>query len=482
MVSESIPYREFIASKKKYAEPSGFHVDPSELSPALFDWQRDVVSYALRIGRGALFEECGLGKTVQQLEWCYQVAKKTRGLVLSLCPLAVAQQTIREAERFELTRGLPICFAASQDQIPFTNGIVITNYEKLKNFKADRFAGIDLDESSCLKSFTSQTKKVLCDLFRETPYRLAATATPSPNDLMELGNHSQFLGAMPSSEMLSVWFINDTMKVGKYRLRGHAEEDFWRWVASWGVCLSSPADLGYPADGYVLPPLEIIEHEVDCDEPPPEKGQLFSNESINATSIHREKRRSIEERAEVVGSLVNGTGAGCGSGDSTSPWIVWCDTDYEADALVKRIPDAVEVRGSYADSRKERLIEAFTTGEARVIITKPEICGFGLNWQHCSRTVFAGLSYSFERFYQATRRIYRFGQKSPVKVHIVNSPAEQVVWRTVRGKEDQHKLMQSRMSEAMQESQMEFVRGVRKLREYQAGRAMELPGWLAGRM
>ncbi len=472
--SSSQAYRDFISAKKKYAEPSGFIIDPSDLSPSLFPWQRDVVSYALRTGRAALFEECGLGKTIQQLEWGYQVARKTRGNVLCLCPLAVAQQTLRAAEQFDIGRGsLPIIMAASQDQIPFTNGIVITNYEKLDKFRSESFAGVILDESSILKSYNGKTKQALCRSFSSTPFRLAATATPSPNDLMELGNHSEFLGAMPSSEMLSVWFINDAAHVGKYRLRGHAHEDFWRWVSSWAVCLSSPADLGYSSEGYDLPPLEIIEHEVGCEDGEPGSGQLFRNDSINATSIHREKRISLNERTERTAAIVNG---------SAEAFTVWCETNEESELLAKLIPDAVEVRGSQADTKKVELLDRFSTGQARVIVTKPSIAGFGVNWQHCHNAVVCGLSYSFEKFYQLVRRHYRFGQKHPVRIHVVNSPAEQVVWRAIKGKEANHQLMQSGMSNAMRESQMEFVRGVRKLRQYEAVRGMELPGWLRGRV
>lgn len=464
-------YREFLTSKRTYAKPCGFRVNRSRLPQCLKPFQSDTVEYLLRIGRGAAFEECGLGKTLQQLSWSFAVAEQANAVVLILCPLAVAGQTLREAKRFGLeSASLPIGVFAAGDQVPYTRGVAITNYEKLAKFDCSKFAGVALDESSILKSFTGKTKQALCHSFRDTPYRSAWTATPSPNDLLELGNHSEFLGAMPSSEMISRWFINDSMHVGKYRLKGHAEDDYWQWVSSWAVSLATPADLGYPDDDYVLPPMDIIEHVVTIEDDAPPTGMLFANGGISATSIHKEKRRSINERAEVAASLVNQ--------ESSEPWIVWCDTDYEADALAALIPDAVEVRGSYPDYKKERNVELFSTGQARVIITKPSVCGHGLNWQHCARMAFVGVSYSFENFYQAARRTWRFGQLRPVQCHVINSEAEQVIWRTVMSKESAHRQLQSKMSQAMRASQMELVRGIRKVEEYNATQRMELPGWL----
>ena len=467
-------YRTFLESKRTFKADSGFVIEPDQINPALHQWQGDCVRYWLKRGTAAGFEECGLGKTIQQLEWAYHVASHTKGLVLVLCPLAVGQQTLREAERFGICRnGLHIHVAKAQDDIPFTNGIVITNYEKLPKFKPERFAGVVLDESSILKSFNGKTKQSLCKAFEATQFKLAATATPAPNDQLELGNHSEFLGVLPSREMISRFFINDSMNAGRYRLMGHAERHFWEWVASWAVSLESPADLGYPDDGYVLPELVLHEHEVDVDESPSSQGLLFNNEAVNATTIHREKRKSAAARSEVVAGLVN---------NSSDSWVVWCDTDYEADELVKRIPDAVEVRGSFSDGKKIQAIDQFSLGLARVIITKPEICGFGLNWQHCHHTAFVGVSYSFERFYQAIRRQWRFGQVNPVQCHVVNSAAEQVAWRSVRRKERDHREMKTSMAKVMLSAQMELVRGMRlKPVEYCAEQAMMLPTWLKGK-
>lgn len=466
-------YRQFLASKRSYKPDSGFELDPAELNPMLFPWQGDCVRYGLRRGSCALLEECGLGKSFQQLEWAYQVARHTGGNVLLFCPLAVAGQTLREAARFDISREgrIPIMIAKAQDEIPFVNGIVISNYDKLHHFQPEKFAAVVLDESSILKNMMGKMRNKLCESFSKTPFRLACTATPSPNDQTELGNHSEFLGQMRHSEMLGRFFVNQADDNKGYRLRKHAVGQFWDWVSTWAISLETPADLGYPADGYVLPPLEIYEHEVEADDTPTQPGQLFANESINATTIHREKRMTNIARAEVVAGLTN---------NSTDSWIVWCDTDYEADELAKRIPDAVEVRGSFSEFKKEQAIEKFSTGQARIIITKPDICGHGLNWQHCHKIAFVGLSYSFERFYQAVRRSYRFGQKMPVEVHVVNSAAEQVVWRTVKWKEEEHRLMKKSMSGAMLASQMEHVRGisVNRLRKYEPGQDLILPEWM----
>ena len=464
-----IDYQEFLSKKKTYSPDVGITVDASQTNPSLRPWQSDSVRYLLRRGRGAVFWECGLGKTFSQLEWAYQVVKATHGRAILLCPLAVAPQTLREYERFNIGRGeVPIKVCDSQEAFPYLSGICVTNYEKLSKFDAKSFNAVILDESSILKSFNGKTKQALCDAFAATPFRLACTATPAPNDQLELGNHAEFLGAMKSNEMISRWFINDSMQVGKYRLRHHAKADFWDWVSSWAVSLESPADLGYPADDYNLPPLEMIEHCVEVDDTPP-PGFLFSSESINATSIHREKRKSNEARSELVASLVNA---------SSESWIVWCDTDYEADELRKRIPDAVEVRGSHPEHRKVRDIDAFTRGEARVIISKSTICGFGLNWQHCQNVAFVGVSYSFEQFYQAVRRVWRFGQTKPVRIHVALSPAEEVVWRVVRRKQEDHMSMKASMSGAMLDAQMERVRGTKRLDRYVPNQQIVLPNWM----
>lgn len=423
-------YDAFIESKTRRAKAHGF--EPLPFIAPLFDWQGHVVTWAVRQGRAALFEDCGLGKTIQQLEWASQVQRHTGGAVLILTPLAVAHQTAHESERFGITAQV----VESQAEVSGA-GIWITNYEKLDKFDAAAFAGVVLDESSILKNFTGKIRKKLTDSFSETPYRLACTATPAPNDYMEFGQHCEFLGVMPSNEMLSRWFINDTMNFGSYRLKGHAESDFWHWVASWAACVSSPEDIGFDGSAYNLPALNLRRIEVDVDEASGSvDGELFRNPELNATNIHKEMRISCVPRCAAAAEMVN---------NSDEPWIVWCNTNYEADELKRVIPSAVEVRGSDSAKDKERKLDEFTEGRARVIITKPGVAGYGLNWQHCNNVVFVGLSYSFEDFYQALRRSYRFGQSKEVNAYIVQGRTESSIMATVQKKIDAHKQMQQRM-------------------------------------
>jgi len=354
-------YEEFIAGKGALVSPVGL-TGPFALSPALFPFQRDVVAWALSLGRAAIFAECGLGKTLMQLEWARIVAERAGGRVLILSPLAVAQQTIREGARF----GIPVRYAASQADVG--DGITITNYERLDRFDAASFAGVVLDESSILKSFMGRTKRTLVTMFASTPYRLACTATPAPNDHIELGNHSEFLGVLDSFEMLTRWFINDTSLFGNYRLKGHAEAPFWDWVCSWARCVTKPSDLGYSDDGYVLPELSMHRHVVDVDVRNGRGENLFRVPDLSATSVHREKRLTAPARAATIGALV--------ALEYREPWLVWCDTDYEADALTAVISGATEVRGSDSLESKERALMGFVDGSVRVLVTKPGIAGW----------------------------------------------------------------------------------------------------------
>jgi hypothetical protein len=323
-----------------------------------------------------------------------------------------------------------------------------------------------LDESSILKAYTGATKRALCQRFENTPYRLACTATPAPNDRMELGNHSEFLGVMPSDDMLARWFINDGGKAGTYRLRKHGERDFWRWMASWSVCISSPADLGFSDEGFKLPELVTYEHVIDCKA---ESGYLFAvPRQVSATNVHREKRAYLNERAEVVAGLTN---------NDTDCWAVWCDTDYEADALVRRIPDAVEVRGSHSEKIKEDRLRAFSDGQVRVMITKPEIGGFGLNWQHCHKTTwFAG--YSYERFYQSIHRLLRYGQMHDVDCHVVRTVNEGSIVESIERKRRQHAEMQREMASLMSEGMREELGFGNQPKRYVAERTGSVPAWL----
>lgn len=426
-------YDTFINNKTRRAQSHGF--EPLSITAPLFDWQQHIVKWAVKQGRCALFEDCGLGKTAQQLEWADQVRRHTGGSVLILTPLAVAHQTAHEAEKFGIKAKVVECHDDCKE-----SGIFITNYEKLDKFDCSRFVGVVLDESSILKNFTGKTRKKLTEEFSETPFRLACTATPAPNDYMEFGQHCEFLGVMPSNEMLSRWFINDTMNFGSYRLKGHAESDFWKWVASWAACVSNPSDIGFDGSKYELPELTINPHFVGVDETEgADEGELFRTTSLNATTIHKEMRISNEARCNLAFEL-------CKTHDR--PVIVWCNTNYEADLLKKLIDDAVEVRGSDSSKDKERKIDLFTSGEKRIIITKPGVAGYGLNWQHCSDVIFVGLSYSFEDFYQALRRSYRFGQKKKVIAHVIQGKNEQSILSVVQEKINAHKKMQESMKQA----------------------------------
>jgi DNA modification methylase len=432
MTTTNQDYDEFIAAKVKVAKAAGF--EPLEIKAPLFDWQKSVVQWAVRTGRAALFEDCGLGKTAQQLEWARQVADHTNAPVIILTPLAVAHQTAHEAEKF----GIVAKVANHQNDVTGP-GVWITNYEKLEHFDTTSFSGVVLDESSVLKAFTGKTRIALTEAFASTPYRLCCTATPSPNDYTEFGQHAAFLGVCSPAQMLATFFVNDTFNTGDWRLKKHAETEFWKWMASWACCVAKPSDIGFSDEGYILPRLHMFEHIVDVDETVAAGDELFRVATLSATTMHKEMRLTSESRAAKVAELVNGN-------DET--WIVWCNTNDEADHLVRMIPDAIEVRGSETAVVKERKLDEFTEGRARVIISKPSIAGFGLNWQHCHNVAFVGLSYSFESFYQALRRSYRFGQKNEVKAHIVQARTEGAITQTIHRKIEQHKTMQEQMKQA----------------------------------
>lgn len=430
-------YRSFLRGKHLIDHPTGFECGP--LPEKLFPFQRVIVQWACRRGRAAIFADCGLGKTGMQLAWASEVCRVTGGKVLILAPLAVAGQTVREAFKFGIEGCRAVRTMAECDGVR----ICVTNYEKLAHFDPAQFAGVVLDESSILKAFTGKTKREIVRTFKDTPYRLACTATPAPNDYLELQNHAEFLSAQGHGEMLARYFVADSMEAGNYRLKKHAEEAFWHWVHNWAVSVTKPSDLGFPDEGFELPPITTIRHTITVP-PKPKGGMLFAMATLSATTMHDELRETCPERAAKVAELVNG---------STEPWIVWCNTNYEADELVARIPDAVEVRGSHAPADKEDRLEAFSTGRSRVIVTKPSIAGYGLNWQHCRNIAFIGLSYSYEDYYQATRRSWRFGQDKEVFCHVVQCESEKAIADAVARKESDHNAMRAAMSAAMRREQ-----------------------------
>lgn len=461
-------YQQFLKSKHRTVTENGFEAPLDAINPKLFDWQREIVRWALRLGKAALFEECGLGKTPQQVEWARLVAAHTGRKSLILAPLAVAYQTVSEGRKFDV----PVFYARSQaDVLACEARVIVANYEMLEHFDPDYFGGVVLDESSILKAYSGTTRKLIQAAFEHTPFKLCCTATPAPNDHMELGNHAEFLNIMRGPEILSRWFINDTMQAGHYRLKGHAAADFWQWVAQWAVCISKPGDIGYSDDGFVLPTLTIHSAVVPVDHTRAHAdGRLFLSGVLSATGMWKEKAATAPERCQAAAEIV--------ATDPASPWIVWCDTNDEADRLKALLPEAVEVRGSDSVARKETRLNSFTNGLQRIIITKADIAGFGLNWQHCPNMVFVGVTYSFEKLYQALRRSWRFGQTRPVNAYLVYAESEGNILETVHHKQADHAAMQAAMNAATQAVGKIGRNPHRPTQAYSARRRMQVPDYL----
>lgn len=435
-------YQNFLKSKLQNVSLSGFDVKAKHINPKLFKFQNAIVRWAVRLGKAAIFAECGLGKSFMQLEWARLVAEHTGGKVLILAPLAVAGQTVLEAEKLGIS--LKYC----KDQSEVEGQLSITNYDRLDKFDCQQFAGVVLDESSILKNFMGKTKQALFAAFESTPYKLCCTATPAPNDHLELGNHAAFLDVMPANEMISRWFINDSMEAGNYRLKKHAAKDFWRWLTSWAVCISEPKDLGdeYDMPEFVPPPLHLHEVRLAAAQASIDRahaeGRLIPDDSPSSTGMHKVKRESLADRVGEVSKII----------DTIAPAeqiLVWCDTDYEADALVKAIPDAIEVRGATKD--KEQKLLDFAASKYRILIVKPKIAGLGLNFQSCATQIMVGVSYSFESFYQAIRRSYRFGQKQEVHAYLIYAETEGNIMTILKHKQAEFKKMQAAMTAAVKE-------------------------------
>ena len=451
-------YAAFLASKAPKARACG--IEPGPMPAHLFDYQADVTRFLLRQGRGAAFLSTGLGKTRVQLEWSKQAAEATNGHALLLTPLAVARQIETEGRAL----GYDVRVIRTQDEAKL--GINVCNYDRLHLLDPDAFGSVSLDESGILKNFSGATTRALIAAFAGHRFRLCATATPAPNDHMELGTHAEFLGMMSSTEMLSRWFINDTSTASQqWRLKGHAARHFWDWMATWARCADTPADLGYDAAQFILPELKVIRHAVSGDVRAP-AGVLFVQE-LSATTMHDIKRQTADARAIAVAELV--------AAEPDEPWIVWVDTDYEADAMAARLPDAVEVRGSMNADKKELNLARFATCEARVIITKASVAGFGLNWQHCARMAFVGRSFSYEAWFQAVRRCWRFGQKRPVHVHLAVAEGEDQIGRVIDRKAADHVTMQRAMAAAMTRARV--VR-VETRTTYNPTHTAQVPSWL----
>lgn len=451
-------YEEFLKNKRFVLESCGFDIDKNELNPKMYDFQKDIVRWALAKGRACIFADCGLGKTLMQMEWAYQIWKRTGSKVLILAPLSVCEQTKREGLAF----GYDITVCESQDDV--VDGINITNYEKLDKFVSSEFGAIVLDESSILKSYTGKVRTAIIDNFESTPYKLACTATPAPNDYMELGNHSEFVGVMRRSEMLAMFFVHDGGETSKWRLKGHAEDVFWQWMASWSVFVDNPRNLGYEVSGYDLPKLNITEIIVDGDEP--------ILDSLTLNERRQARKDSLEARCETAAELVN---------NSNEQWLVWCDLNDESHKLHELINDSVEVQGSDKDTHKTNSMLGFSRNEIKCLVTKPKIAGFGMNWQNCHNMIFTGLSDSYEAYYQALRRCWRFGQKEEVNVYIIISAKEGCVKENIERKQADFLKMQLEMTELTKEiTKKELKRTCRISTPYEPKVKMIIPSWIEG--
>jgi superfamily II DNA or RNA helicase len=459
-------YQDWLARKALVVVPAGF--EPGDLSPALFPFQADLTRWALRHGRAALFADTGLGKTLMQLEWAWRVHVHTGAPVLILTPLAVAAQTVAEAARFGIEATL------CRDAADWSPGINVTNYERLHRFEGHLpgIGGVVLDESSCLKDFTSKTRTDLIERFRSVPFRLACTATPSPNDHTELGNHAEFLGVMTRSEMLASYFINDGDKANTWRLKRHAEHDFWRWVCSWAALVRKPSDLGYDDGAFALPPLVTSDVELAATvEAAKNQGRLFVEPASTLSEQRTARRSTLQQRCEAVAALV--------ATEPGEPWLVWCELNDESAELAKLIPGSTEVVGSDAPESKERALLGFASGEHRILVSKPSIAGMGMNFQRCARMVFVGLSHSFEQYYQAVRRCWRFGQEREVHVYIVAHELEGGVVENVRRKHADAERMGDELSRLAGRFVRESVLGAARTHDgYAACDEMVIPQWL----
>jgi hypothetical protein len=431
-------YYNFLEQKKQSAKPKGFDVDENQLNINMFDFQKYCVQKALKHGRFALFEDCGLGKTIQQLEWSKQVCAYTNKPVLIIAPLTVLGQTINEGDRF----GYTVLRIKVNEELQ--SGLYITNYEQLDNIDSSLFVGVALDESSILKNFDGKMRNLIIDKFKNTPFKSCWTATPSPNDPMELGNHAEFLGVMTRNEMLSMYFVHDGGDTSKWRIKGHAEREFWHWVALWAVMINKPSDIGFSDDGYILPELIISETIIETEKR--NNGMLFNDVAVSATNFNSELRLTKVSRMDEAARLANSI---------SDNILIWIKQNEEADYIKKLLPEATEVRGSERPEIKEKKLIGFGKGEFKILITKTKIAQFGLNYQNCGTQLFASLDFSFESIYQAIRRSWRFGRKDPVNIIIITTDTMQNVVDSWNRKQKQFQDMQSKMVEAMRIEQIE---------------------------
>lgn len=448
-------YQEFLTRKKHTIKTQGF--EPGPVDEILFPFQRDLTKWAIRKGKAAIWAGCGLGKTLMQLSWADQVSRHAGKPVLILAPLAVSTQTQAEGEKINLTVNR---YGSGGD-------IQITNYEQLHKVDCSQFAGIVLDESSILKNFAGKFKNHIIESFASTPYKLCCSATPSPNDFTEIGNHAEFLNICSRSEMLSTYFVHDSGETQKWRLKGHAEKEFFKWLATWAVMLNMPSDIGYDDNGFVLPQINYFQHIVKSKIA---DGFLFHQMASTLNERRQARKESLEERCSIASALSSG---------SDKPWLYWCDLNAESTDLTKKVAGAVEVTGSMKPEIKESRMVGFSRGDFTKLVIKPKMAQFGMNWQHCGDMVFVGLSDSFEALYQAVRRCWRFGRKGPVNVHIVISEKEGNVLENIKAKEARAEQMQKKMIDCMADiSRKEINNSVKQTIEYKPKKKIKLPEWI----
>lgn len=454
-------YSEFIESKAISIAGTGIEYEVN-LNDSLFHYQKDIVKWALRKGRAAIFADCGMGKSLMQLEWANHVHGHTKKPVIILAPLAVASQTVNEGKKFGIDVNL------CRDQSDFKDGINILNYEIIHKFDLSNIGGVVLDESSILKASNGKTRNLLIDTFKHTQFKLACSATPSPNDYMELGSHSEFLGILNHSEMLAMYFIHDGGDTSKWRLKGHGKDKFWHWVCEWAIMITKPSDLGYSDDGFVLPALNYIDHRIAVDTTT--DGNMFAMPAESLSERIRARRDSVEDRVKACADMIN-------SSDET--WLVWCNLNAEGDLLEKLINGSVQISGSDKPEFKEKTIEKFTENNIKCLISKVSIFGFGLNLQCCHNVAFVGLSDSYEQFYQAIRRCWRFGQTEAVNAHLFFAETEGNVLQNIKRKDADCKKMAKGMIEAMTSKGISNVQGTKRTGViYNAQSDIVLPSWL----
>ena len=453
-------YDKFLSGKRLVDVPTGF--EPSGITDRAFDFQRDSIRWACRRGRAALLFDCGLGKTLMEHAWADQVVKHTGGKVLIFAPLGVTQQHIREAAKF----GFEIKYVRNRSGVGGP-GIYITNYQKLHLFDLSKFDGIALDESSILKSFEGKFRGQVIKETRNTPYKLAGTATAAPNDLIEIINHAEFLNVMSGKEIIALFFKQDGNSTHHWKLKGHAEKDFWQWVCSWAINIRKPSDLGYVDGAFILPKLNLIEHTIQIQKPM--DGWLFPVQASTLSERRAARRASLTGRVEIAAQLAK---------SNSGQWVFWCDLNDESKALADMI-GAVEVTGATSEDERERIMLGFLDGTIKDVVTKASLWGFGLNLQCCHQCACVGLSDSYERFYQLVRRFWRFGQTEPVDCHIITSEAEGAVLANIHRKErDSNKMIDEMVKNMADITSLQIKGQTRDVMDYSPTTELAIPAWL----